>query len=440
MSQQALDLRRSSQIVRRHKVLVAIVAVLGILGGCGYAVLNPPKLTSSALVVLPQSAPSMATQVVIAESDPVLTKALPHISPALSLQQLRGDIHVNSLTNYVISFAAKGNTASAAENIADSVASSYIDYVGSVNGPVGFVPVRLLESAGSATGTKPLVSGLIAAVAGALVGALIGIILALVIGRGDRRLRERDELANALGVPVLASVPVDHPADAAAWTRLFESYRPGVVDAWRLRKALQQLGVIGRAHDDDVAPETGEDVDIPSLAVLSLASDPGALALGPQLAVFAATLGVPTALVIGPQQDTAATATLRAVCAASAAASAARLPSKLRLVVAGSGNLGESLDAAFLVVVIVVDGKNPHLPDTIPTDMAVLGVSAGSATAEQLVLAAANAAIGGRETEGILLADPEPTDRTTGHISYLPRKTRRSRSVLRNAVTAESNR
>jgi capsular polysaccharide biosynthesis protein len=440
MSQQALDLRRSSQIVRRHKVLVAIVAVLGILGGCGYAVLNPPKLTSSALVVLPQSAPSMATQVVIAESDPVLTKALPHISPALSLQQLRGDIHVNSLTNYVISFAAKGNTASAAENIADSVASSYIDYVGSVNGPVGFVPVRLLESAGSATGTKPLVSGLIAAVAGALVGALIGIILALVIGRGDRRLRERDELANALGVPVLASVPVDHPADAAAWTRLFESYRPGVVDAWRLRKALQQLGVIGRAHDDDVAPETGEDVDIPSLAVLSLASDPGALALGPQLAVFAATLGVPTALVIGPQQDTAATATLRAVCAASAAASAARLPSKLRLVVAGSGNLGESLDAAFLVVVIVVDGKNPHLPDTIPTDMAVLGVSAGSATAEQLVLAAANAAIGGRETEGILLADPEPTDRTTGRISYLPRKTRRSRSVLRNAVTAESNR
>jgi capsular polysaccharide biosynthesis protein len=156
MSQQALDLRRSSQIVRRHKVLVAVVAFLGILGGCGYAVLNPPKLTSTALVVLPQSAPSMATQVVIAESDPVLTKALPRISPALSLQQLRGDIHVNSLTNYVISFAAKGKTAAAAETIADAVAGSYIDYVGSVNGPIGYVPVRLLESAGSATGTKPV--------------------------------------------------------------------------------------------------------------------------------------------------------------------------------------------------------------------------------------------------------------------------------------------
>ena len=53
-----------------------------------------------------------------------------------------------------------------------------------------------------------------------------------------------------------------------------------------------------------------------SLAVLSLSSDPKALALGPQLAVFAASLGIPTALVIGPQQDANATATLRAACAA----------------------------------------------------------------------------------------------------------------------------
>ena len=56
MSQQALDLRRSTRIVRRHKVLLAIVVALGILVGAGYAVLYPPMLTSTALVVLPQSA------------------------------------------------------------------------------------------------------------------------------------------------------------------------------------------------------------------------------------------------------------------------------------------------------------------------------------------------------------------------------------------------
>ena len=45
--------------------------------------------------------------------------------------------------------------------------------------------------------------------------------------------------------------------------------------------------------------------------VLSLSSDPRAIALGPQLAVFAASQGIPTALVIGPQQDATVTATLR---------------------------------------------------------------------------------------------------------------------------------
>ena len=58
MSQQALDLRRSIQIVRRHKILVGVVVALGILAGGAYAELHPPMLTSTALVVLPQSAQS----------------------------------------------------------------------------------------------------------------------------------------------------------------------------------------------------------------------------------------------------------------------------------------------------------------------------------------------------------------------------------------------
>ena len=53
MSQQALDLRRSIQIVRRHKLLVGITAALGLLAGGAYAVLNPPMVTSTALVLLP---------------------------------------------------------------------------------------------------------------------------------------------------------------------------------------------------------------------------------------------------------------------------------------------------------------------------------------------------------------------------------------------------
>ena len=46
MSQQVLDLRRSVQIVRRHKVLVGVIIALGIAAGCAYSVLNPPMLTA----------------------------------------------------------------------------------------------------------------------------------------------------------------------------------------------------------------------------------------------------------------------------------------------------------------------------------------------------------------------------------------------------------
>ena len=86
MNQQALDLRRSIQIVWRHKILVGTVVVLGILAGGAYGYLHPPTLTSTALVVLPPppqngQAPSgsgapdpyTATQEVIAGSNQVLS-------------------------------------------------------------------------------------------------------------------------------------------------------------------------------------------------------------------------------------------------------------------------------------------------------------------------------------------------------------------------------
>ena len=55
MSEKALDLRGSVRIVRRHMRLVSAVTALGLLAGGAYSVLRPPLLTSTALIVLPQS-------------------------------------------------------------------------------------------------------------------------------------------------------------------------------------------------------------------------------------------------------------------------------------------------------------------------------------------------------------------------------------------------
>jgi capsular polysaccharide biosynthesis protein len=444
MSQQALDLQRSTQIIWRHKILVGAVIVLGALLGGAYAHLNPPMLTSTALVVLPQTAqagagaaaansgpnPYTATQEVIAGSNRVLVRALPHLRAGTSLARLRSELQIGSLTPYVITITARSKAAADAEATANAVANSYVQYVGSASNAAEHVSAQLLESASSATGAAPIRQLVIYALLGAVFGALAGAIIALAIGRGDRRLRERDEIADSIGVPVLASFPVLHPANAAEWTKVLEDYTPGVLHTLHLRRALQRLGM------DAVNVNKGYQSGMTSVTILSLSSDPGALALGPQLAVFAASQGIPTALVIGPQQDPDVTATLRTACAGPPVSS--KQPSHLHVTV--SNSLEANSDAMLTMVVVTVDARSPRMPETMQTTFTVLGASAGKITAEQLARVAVSAANDGREITGILVADPEPTDRTTGRAPQLPRPAQRGVPTRIKGLTTEIRR
>lgn len=446
MSQQAMDLRRSVHIVWRQKVLVAGVMLLGILAGGAYAWFNPPALTSTALVVLPQppqnsqiagsgtaADPFTATQEVIAGSNTVLDAALTDLHPAPSLAELRRDIQVGTLTPLVISITAEGKNAADAEAAANAVANSYVQYVNSSTNPAEHVTADVLEKAASAAGSAPMKQLIIDAVLGGIVGVLAGAVIALAIGRKDRRLRERDEIADSIGIPVLASLPVVHPADAATWTKLLEDYKPGVRSALQLRNALHHLGMTARANDGN-----GNELGWSSVTVLSLSSDPGALALGPQLAAFAASQGIPTALVIGSPQNPDAAATLRTACGVSPPASSNR-PSLLRVTVADD-HAGLEPGAGLTVLVVVVDATSPRVPDMMHTTTTLLGVSAGAATAEQLARVAVSADADDREVTGILVADPEPTDRTTGRIPQLPRPMQRKLPTRMTGMITEIRR
>jgi capsular polysaccharide biosynthesis protein len=439
MSQQALDLRRSTQIVRRHKVLVGTAAILGILGGAAYAVLKPPILTSTALIALPTSVsvqpvtggtdPITATQEIVAGTYRVLSAALPGVRPAMSLNELRHDIQVGSPSPDIISVTARGKNAADAEATANAVADSYVRYVSSSHSAVVHIQAQLLEPAGNASGPAPIERTIVYALLGGLAGALIGVVVALAIGRKDRRLRERDAIANSIGIPVLASIPVAHPSAAVGWTKLFEDYKPTAVYSWQLQTVLRQLGMTSPASMYD------GDVNRLSLLVLSLSSDSGALALGPQLAAFAASQEIPTSLVIGPQQDAAATATLRTACAAPLSDASIR-HGMLRVTAYDEEDVDVQPDADLVVVVAVVDSRAPEMPDTMRTNAAIIGVSAGAATAEQLAGAAVVADANGREITGILVADPDPADQTTGRIPNLTPPARRRRpNRLRGIVT-----
>jgi capsular polysaccharide biosynthesis protein len=417
--------------LRRHKRLIGLVAAAGLLAGAAYAVLHPPLLSSTAQIILPNSAPNVPTQVVIAGSNPVLSAALPQVSPPVSLTGLRREIQVKSATSYVISITAKGRTAADAERTANAVAESYIAYVTPRYSLVGHVVARMLNSATFATGTGVIVALLIKALLGALIAAVVAVAGAWWISRNDRRLRERDDIANSIGIPVLASVPVVHPADAAGWTRLLDDYRPRPVDAWQLRAALQQLGMA------DHVLYSGGDGGF-SIAVLSFSSDPKALALGPQLAVFAASQRIATKLVLGPQQDPNLAAPLRTACVAEPSASSKR-PDLLRVTVSADGSMDPHLDGTLTIAVVVVDADKPRIPDAMHTTATVIGVSAATATAEQLARVAVVAAADGREISGILVADPEPTDRTSGRLPRHAQPVRR-RQVRPRLVTTEIRR
>jgi capsular polysaccharide biosynthesis protein len=465
MSQQALDLRRSAQIVRQHKVLVGIVVALGILGGAAYAVLKPPMLTSTALIALPTSAslqpgtttagaataagtdPFTATQEVVAGSYQVLLGALPDVRPDMSLIELRHIVQVGSPSPYIVSVSATGKNAASAEATANAVAASYIRYVGSSHSAVGRIHAHLLALASTATGPSRIARTIIYALLGALAGVAIGIIVILAFGRNDRRLRQRDEIANSVGIPVLASVSVGHPSNAAGWTKLLENYKPTAVHSWQLSTALEQLGMArpfgglayngsGRSsYDDRASAYDGEGPGSFSVTVVSLSSDSRALALGPQLAAFAASQGIPTSLVIGPQQDTAVTASLRVACSAPASEVSKR-NGLLRITAYEEGGIDLRQGTGLVVVIAVVDGRAPEMPDTMRTHATLIGVSAGAATAEQLARAVVAAAADGREIPGILVADPLETDQTTGRIPHLARPTRpRLPNRLRGVVT-----
>ena len=235
----------------------------------------------------------------------------------------------------------------------------------------------------------------------------------LAVSRRDRRLWQRDDIADSIGVPVLASVPVGHPTDAAGWMNLLTEYEPTAVDSWQLSGALDYLGV-GRSGSADTGQSEGV-----SVAVLSLQSDPGALAFGPQLAAFAASRGIRTHLIIGPQDDPDATAALRAACTG--------MPpvEHLQVTVADQDIARAESTAALTILIAVVDEVAPRVADGMPASMAMLAVSAGAATADELARIASSTANRGRRAAGIFVANPDSADDTTGRLPQLARTTAR---------------
>lgn len=239
---------------------------------------------------------------------------------------------------------------------------------------------------------------------GLCAGLLLAATVAIMFSRRDRRLRYRDEIADAIGTTVVGSVHTVRPRTAAGWAALLSDYTPETVDSWALRQTLRYL-----AESDSGSETTHRRLPVPhprSLTVLSLAGDQRALSVGPLLASYAASIGIDTRLVT--TQGHASAATLWAM--------VGQHPGEEPRPGLVVDNGAPADPGELTVALVVVDPSDARLDHRPATECTVLAVSPGALTAEDLALVAMVLDDAGGRIDGIVVADPEDLDRTTGRL------------------------
>jgi hypothetical protein len=271
----------------------------------------------------------------------------------------------------------------------------------------GAAGAAIIEQATSAERPQLLLWYVVAGLGLALIAVTIAVVLMVNLSRRDAKLGTRDEIADAVGSEVIASLRSHVPRSVAAWRSLLGSYSPSVAEGWAVRLALAGLGLENLAMG---RPE-GHGVEVPAarhrLCVLSLEDDARALSLGPQVASYAASIGISTRLV--PEQGDA-TAALWAAC--SFPSGDEQIRPHLRV-----ASRRRTKHAAELTVIVgVLDRHSPVMPRLDRTATVVLAVSSRAASSEDLARAAVAAYESGYRIAGVLVADPDPLDKTTGRL------------------------
>ena len=99
----------------------------------------------------------------------------------------------------------------------------------------------MVQKATAAEGPSTVLRLLAFATAGALAGILLAVAIVLLTARRDMRVRLRDDIADAIGSPVLAAVRSRPQRSVAGWSELLGTYRVTPVESWALRQVLRGL-------------------------------------------------------------------------------------------------------------------------------------------------------------------------------------------------------
>lgn len=265
----------------------------------------------------------------------------------------------------------------------------------------------VIQQASPAERTPLVLRMALAGLAGAGLDLLVVAGVIVIGGRRERSLRSRDEIADAVGIPVLASLRSRAPKSVAAWTSLLAAYSPDNVEMWTLRQVLRMLTP---GHPGSIVTAPPESQDSTHVVVITLAGDLRALAIGPQLASFAASTGMRTRLVTAQTHDSGDR--LWAACAG--------IPTEAqpRPGLTVDTRTGGRATGDLVVDVVVIDRVRPvvHLP-RVDRSAVLLAVTAAEATADELARVALAADDAGHPIDRLLVVDADPLDRTTGRLA-----------------------
>jgi hypothetical protein len=282
------------------------------------------------------------------------------------------------------------------DNVKDKIAT------GGPAGSSSSAGTSVIQQATEAIGLSTVLRLLVWAPSGAVICTILAAMVLLAVARRDRRIRYRDDIADAVGSPVLAAVQSRPQRSVAAWTTLLETYEPTPMESWAFRQVLRGIAPVDREAPQASGP--GKLGHPQWLTLISVSGDQRGLAIGPQLAAFASSVGIRTQLLTAVSHEWNA-APLWAACAVEHDA-----PLRPGLYL-GEVRPEEEIDMT--VTLVVVDRTQPNLGE-VPNGATILSVAAGTATEQELARVAVAVDDAGRRIDGIVVADPEQTDRTFG--------------------------
>lgn len=137
MSDDTIRLVTIGRILRRRWRLLTVLTVVGALVGYGTSVLNPPRYTASAPVLLPGQweERELLTQAEIATSSAVVQRAAAALGwKGVSGSDLRGRVSAKAADGNIINISGTAETPERAQRLSDQMAKEFVTFAARISG------------------------------------------------------------------------------------------------------------------------------------------------------------------------------------------------------------------------------------------------------------------------------------------------------------------